>query len=156
MSPYEKHRLVPHGWRSRHWLQTLASSEVGLRNLYWHPGFPGGSEVKASACNVGDLGLIPGLGRSPGEGKGNPLQYSCLEDPMDGGAWWATVHRLPKSRTRLSNFTYLTQCKCCVSSCLHVANSSFAFWKFLAFLFPNAFYTWLVEYIDAASLNTEE
>ena len=49
-------------------------------------GFPGGSEVKASACNVGDLGSIPGLGRSPGEGNGNPLQYSCLENPMEGGA----------------------------------------------------------------------
>ena len=55
-------------------------------------GFPGGSEVKASACNVGDLGSIPGLGRSRGEGNGNPLQYSCLENPMDGGAWWATVN----------------------------------------------------------------
>ena len=53
-------------------------------------GFPGGSEVKASACNAGDLGSIPGLGRSPGEGNGNPLKYSCLENPMDGGAWWAT------------------------------------------------------------------
>ena len=49
-------------------------------------GFPGGSEVKASACNVGDLGSIPGLERSPEEGNGNPLQYSCLENPMDGGA----------------------------------------------------------------------
>ena len=54
-------------------------------------GFPGGSEVKASACNAGDMGLIPGLGRSPGEGNGNPLQYSCLENPMDRGVWWATV-----------------------------------------------------------------
>ena len=68
--------------------------------------FPGGSEVKASACNAGDLGLIPGLGRSPGEGNGNPLQYSCLENPMDGGAWWATVHGVAKSRTRLSDFTF--------------------------------------------------
>ena len=50
-------------------------------------GFPGGSEVKASACNVGDLGLIPRFGRSPGEGNGTPLQYSCPENPMDGGAW---------------------------------------------------------------------
>ena len=50
-------------------------------------GFPGGSEVKASACRVGDPGSIPGLGRSPGEGNGNPLQYSCLENPMDGGVW---------------------------------------------------------------------
>ena len=65
-------------------------------------GFPGGSEVKASACNAGDLGLIPGSGRSPREGNGNPLQYSCLENPMDGGAWWDTVHGVTKSRTRLS------------------------------------------------------
>ena len=49
-------------------------------------GFPGGSEVKASACNVGDPGSIPGLGSSPGEGNGNPLQYSCLENPMEKGA----------------------------------------------------------------------
>ena len=66
----------------------------------------GGSEVKASACNVGDLGSIPGSGRFPGEGNGNPLQYSCLENPMDGGAWWATVHGVAKSRTRLSDFTH--------------------------------------------------
>ncbi|CAI9157067.1 unnamed protein product [Rangifer tarandus platyrhynchus] len=52
-----------------------------------HSGLPGGSDSKASACNAGDLGLIPGLGRSPGKGNGNPLQYSCLENPMDGGAW---------------------------------------------------------------------
>ena len=67
---------------------------------------PGGSEVKASACNAGDPGLIPGLGRSPREGNGNPLQYSCLENPMDGGAWLATVHGVPKSRTQLSDFTF--------------------------------------------------
>ena len=67
-------------------------------------GFPGGSEVKASACNAGDLGLIHGSGRSPGERNGNPLQYSCLENPMDRGAWQATVHRVAKSQTRLSDF----------------------------------------------------
>ena len=66
--------------------------------------FPGGSEVKASACNAEDLGSIPGLGRSPEEGNGNPLQYSCLENPMDGGAWWAIVHGVAKTWTRLSNF----------------------------------------------------
>ena len=60
-------------------------------------GFPGGSDGKASACNAEDLGLIPGLGRSPGEEKGNPLQYSCLENSMDRGAWQATVHRVAKS-----------------------------------------------------------
>ena len=67
--------------------------------------FPGGSDGKASARNAGDLGSIPGLGRSPGEGNGNPLQYSCLENCMDGGAFWATVHGVTKSRTRLSDFT---------------------------------------------------
>ena len=55
-------------------------------------GFPGGSDGKASACNVGGPGSIPGLGRSPGERNGNPLQYSYLENPMDTGAWWATVN----------------------------------------------------------------
>ena len=53
--------------------------------------FAGSSDSKESACNAGDLGSIPGLGRSPGEGSNNPLQGSCLENPMDGGAWWATV-----------------------------------------------------------------
>ena len=62
-------------------------------------GFLGGSEVKACAYNAGDLGLIPGLERSPGEGNGNPLQYSCLENPMNGEAWWATVHVVARSQT---------------------------------------------------------
>ena len=61
--------------------------------------FPGGSEVKASACNARDLVSIPGSERSPGEGNGNPFQYSCLENPMDRGAWWATVHGVKKIRT---------------------------------------------------------
>ena len=69
-------------------------------------GFPGGSDGKASAYNAGDLGSIPGLGRSPREETGNPLQYSCLENPMDGGAWWATVNGIANSQTRLSNFTF--------------------------------------------------
>ena len=56
---------------------------------------------KETACNVGDLGSIPGLGRSPEEGNGNPLQYSCLENPMDRGTWQATVHRIAKSLTQL-------------------------------------------------------
>ena len=61
-------------------------------------GFPGGSDGKESACHAGSLDSIPGLGRSPGEGNGNPLQYSCLENPMDKGALWATV---TQSRTQL-------------------------------------------------------
>ena len=60
-------------------------------------GFPGGSEGKESAYNAGDLSSIPGLGRSPGEESGKPLQYSCLENPVDGGGtWWATVHRVQR------------------------------------------------------------
>ena len=84
-----------------------------IRTLCFHccrprfdPGFPGGSDSKESACNAGHPGSIPGLGRSPGEGNGTPLQYSCLENPVDGGAWWAAVHGVPKSPTRLSNFTF--------------------------------------------------
>ena len=66
-------------------------------------GFPGGSDGKESTCNSGDLGSIPGSGRFPGEGDGNPLQYSLLENPMDRGAWQAVVHRVTKIQTRLSN-----------------------------------------------------
>ena len=66
-------------------------------------GFSGGSDGKESTCNAGDLGLIPGLGRSPGEGSGNPLQCSCLENPMDRGAWWAAIYGVAQSRARLSD-----------------------------------------------------
>ena len=59
-------------------------------------GFPGGPVVKNPPANTGAMGLIPGSGRSPGEGNGNPLQYSCLENPMDRGDWWATVHVVTK------------------------------------------------------------
>ena len=67
-----------------------------------HTVFPSASYHKESACNAGDLGLIPGLGRSPGDGNGNPLQCSCLENSMDRGGCWATVHEIAKSWTRLS------------------------------------------------------
>ena len=66
-------------------------------------GFPGGSDSKEFACNAGDLGSIPDLGRSPGEGNDGPLQYSHLENYMDRGAWRATVHGVAKSQTRLSD-----------------------------------------------------
>ena len=84
-----------------------------LYNHYWRVyllqqlmillGFPSSSDGKASACNAGDQGSIPGSGRSPGEGNGNPCQYPCLEIPMDRGAWWATVHGVTKSWTLLSD-----------------------------------------------------
>ena len=70
-------------------------------------GFPGGSDGKASACNAGDPGSILGSRRSPGEGNDNPLQYSCLENPMDGGTWWATLHGVTKSQTRLRTELHL-------------------------------------------------
>ena len=73
-----------------------AQCRLGL-NSNW--GFPGGSVVKNPPPHAGDSGLIPGLGRSPGEGNGNPLQYSCLENPMDRGVWQATVHGVTQSRT---------------------------------------------------------
>ena len=69
---------------------------------------PGGSDGKESTCYTGDLGSIPGLGRSLGEGKGNPIQYSCLEKPVNRGAWWATVHGVIKSWTWLRNWHFIS------------------------------------------------
>ena len=86
----------------------VSSSGVGPRKNWEKEeclSFPDGSVGKESTCNTGDIGcmsLIPGLGRSPAEGNGNPLQY-CLETPMDRGAWWARVQRVTKSQTGLSN-----------------------------------------------------
>ena len=81
-------------------------------------GFPGGTVVKNLPANAGDTrdsgsmaGSIPGLGRYPGRGNGNPLQYSCVENPMDRGAWQAMVHRVAKSQTQLSNFHFLQRKK---------------------------------------------
>ena len=101
-----KHHLVSgdDGWTLTFSLEWGVLYQVV--NTFYLLGFPGGSEVKGSACIAGDLGSIPGLGRSPGEGNGKPLQYSCLENPMDGEAWWATVHGVSKSRTQLSDFTF--------------------------------------------------
>ena len=71
--------------------------------IYMYLGFPAGSDSKESACNAEDPGSIPGLGRSPGEEDGNPLQYSCLGNSMDRGAWWATVYGIAESQTQLSD-----------------------------------------------------
>ena len=87
---------------------TLLLNRINYHLLHFPEfGFPCSSEVKVPACNAGDVGSIPGSGRSPGEGNGNPLQYSCLKNPMDGGARWATIYRVAKSRIRLSDFTSL-------------------------------------------------
>ena len=79
---------------------------VFLNFRFWHcrevKGFPGGSDGKDSACNAGDPGSIPGLGRSPGEGNGNPLQFFCLENSMDRGDYGTTVHEVTKNQTQLS------------------------------------------------------
>ena len=74
--------------------------------IYTYWGFPGSSDGKASAYNAGDPGSIPWSGRPPGEGNGNPLQCSCLENSMDRGAWGATVHGVAKRWTWLSDFTF--------------------------------------------------
>ena len=81
-------------WIARKGPCTCVKSQLSLmlvlsKQVKYHLGFPGGSEVTVSAWNAGNPGSIPGLGRSPGEGNGNPLQYSCLENPMEGGTWWA-------------------------------------------------------------------
>ena len=78
-----------------------------LNRSYGCQGFPGGSDGKASACSAGDLGSISESGRSPGEGNGYPLQYSCLENSTDRGAWWATVHGFAESDTA-NTFTFTT------------------------------------------------
>ena len=77
----------------------ISMVHLSLTNNSMLMDFPGSSDGKASAYNAGDLGSIPGSGRSPEERNGNPLQYSCLENPMDGGAWQATVHAVAKSQT---------------------------------------------------------
>ena len=79
------------------WTSSKEQCIVGTEATY--KGFPGGLDGKESACSVGDPGLIPGLGRSPGEGHGYPLPYSCLENSMDRGAWQAAVHGITKSQT---------------------------------------------------------
>ena len=94
------------------WSVTSAELIIDLHfNLFSHSilnieGFPGGSDGKESACNVGDLGLIPGSGRSPEEGNGSPLQYSCLGNTVNRGAWWATVHGVAKLRIQLSDWNF--------------------------------------------------
>ena len=85
--------------REIHWKRDRLPTPVFL-------GFPGSSDGKESTCDAWDLGSIPGLGRSPAEGKGYPLQYSCLENSVDRGAWQAVVHGVAKSRTRLSDFHF--------------------------------------------------
>ena len=76
------------------------------KNLIVLLGFPGGSEINNLPANSGDKGLIPGLGMSPREGNGNPLQYSCLGNPMDRGAWWATVHGVTELTYQINNNKY--------------------------------------------------
>ena len=108
MAQMVKH--LPAMWET--WVRCLGGEDPLEKEMATHfnilasfvkMGFPGGSDGKASARNVGDLGSFPGSGRSPGEGNSNPLQCSCLENPMDSGVWWATVYGITKSWTRLSD-----------------------------------------------------
>ena len=125
----------------------------GLALIHWRRdrlptwpflGFPGGSAGEESSCNAGDLGSIPRLGRSPGEGNGYLLQYSCLENSMDREVWWATVHGVAKSQTQLNDFhTFLFKwirglafmwnpgpaaCRVILNSSLHLCPLSSCVW----------------------------
>ena len=92
-------------------LQLWSSTELDFfYPVMCQEGFPGGSDGKESACNLGDPGVIPGLERSPGEANGNPLQYSCLENSMNRGACWATAHDVAKSQTWLSDWYFHFLC----------------------------------------------
>ena len=91
------------------WYFLHFKSEFGYK--YTYIGFPGGTVVKNLLANKGDTGLISMSGKSPGEGNGNPLQYSCLENPMDRGAWWAIVHEIPRVGHELVTKTPLTNNK---------------------------------------------
>ena len=102
LSEVEKNSFIPLSGKGGH-SELLPSKNCVPTSGIWGGVF---SDGKVSAYSVGDLGSIPGSGRSSGEGNGNPLQYSCLENPMDGGVWYATVHVVAKSQTRLSNFTF--------------------------------------------------
>ena len=108
-----KTKSLPH----IHWTVSFTTSRICLLCFQLYPlllrarlgacwGFPVSLDGKESAYSVGELGSTPESGRSPGEGNGIPLQYSCQENPMDAGAWWAVVHGVAKSQTRLSNFDY--------------------------------------------------
>ena len=90
------------------WVQSLGWEvplEEGMATHSSIKSFPAGSDSKESACNAGDLGSVPGLGRSAGELNGNPLQYSCLENPRYGGAWWAAIYGVAPSQTRLKRLS---------------------------------------------------
>ena len=95
-------RQILYHWATVAYTQPLLCVYI-YTHIHTHMGFCGGSDVKESACSMGDLGSIPGLGRSPGEGHGNPLQYSCLENPHGENSLRATVRGVTKSRTWLSD-----------------------------------------------------
>ena len=119
-----------------------------LGSLMSSLGLPGGSVVKNAPANAGDAGLIPGSGRSPGGGNGNPLQYSCLENPMDREGWWATVHAVTKSWTWLNTHT-----QACMQT--HRIMSVFLFLLIKGFLLL----TWeiykVLTFGDMSSLNSQ-
>ena len=92
--------------QSRKWMKWLSSSSSSSSRILTL-GFPGGSVVKNLPVNAGDTSLIPGLGRCPREGSSHPLQYFCLGNPMNRQGWWATVHKVTKSRTQFSDWVHV-------------------------------------------------
>ena len=115
--------------------------------------FLGGSAVKESSCNTGDKGLIPGWERSPGEGNGNPLQYSCLGNPMGRGVWQATVQRVPQSQTWLKQLsTYARVCVCvCVCVCIYIVRHKDPGWYIYQWLSHSIY----IRLLWKASSNTD-
>ena len=103
LKPFDTH-CIPGQWNLNLWWR--GADSCSLKNCPDNAN--GQTNARINTHYMGDPGSIPELGRSPGEGNGSPRQYSCLENPMDGGAWWATVHRVAKSRTRLSEAQHST------------------------------------------------
>ena len=119
MWPFIFYGFLPHHLHILNHTPSVAQTKLLILFKTIILGFLGGSDGKESACNVGDLGSIPGLGRFPGGGHGNPLQYSCQEDPKDRGAWQASVHVVAKtglnhkqSRAQNNRLGYIAL-KCC-------------------------------------------
>ena len=133
------------------WLWSQTNSCDLEKVTHFTQGFPGGSQDKASACNGGDLGSIPGSGRSPGEGNGHPLQHSCLENPMDRGAWRATVHGVARvGHDLVTKPAPLLHCSWILYQ-LSYKGSPFVHIKLL-FIFVPEISTWLLRVLFLLSL----
>ena len=125
------------GLKFKSWFSPFVEGWGGCSLVLKNVGFPGGSDTIETSCNAGDLGSIPGSGRSLGEGNDFPLQYSCLENSMDRGAWWATIHRLQRVRHNYATNTHTHTLKNAVSGARGLSHSSLPrIFSFVALLGP--------------------